>query len=65
MRHIAKSNEKEKRFKTFKKSHQKIKTLAVIPCYNEEATIGSIIIKTKRYVNEVLVINDGSNDDNQ
>ena len=38
-------------------------TLALIPCYNEEATIGSIILKTKRYVDKVLVIDDGSNDD--
>lgn len=37
--------------------------LAVIPCYNEEATIGSIVLKTKRHVNEVLVIDDGSKDD--
>ena len=35
----------------------------VIPCYNEEATIGSIVLKTKRHVNEVLVIDDGSKDD--
>jgi glycosyltransferase involved in cell wall biosynthesis len=37
--------------------------LAAIPCYNEEATIGSIILKAKNYVDEVLVIDDGSNDD--
>ena len=40
-----------------------IQTLAIIPCYNEEATIGSIILKTKRYVDEVLVIDDGSIDE--
>jgi glycosyltransferase involved in cell wall biosynthesis len=39
------------------------KSLAVIPCYNEEATIGSVVIKTKRHVNEVLVVDDGSSDD--
>jgi glycosyltransferase involved in cell wall biosynthesis len=38
-------------------------TLAVIPCYNEEATIGSVVLKAKRHVDEVLVIDDGSNDD--
>jgi len=38
-------------------------TLAVIPCYNEEATIGSVVLKTRQYVDEVLVIDDGSNDD--
>jgi glycosyltransferase involved in cell wall biosynthesis len=39
------------------------KNLAIIPCYNEEATIGSIILKTKRQVSEVLVVDDGSSDD--
>ena len=37
--------------------------LAVIPCYKEEYTIGSIVLKTKRYVDEVLIIDDGSVDD--
>jgi len=40
-----------------------IHTLALIPCYNEEATIGSIVLKSKRYVNEVVVVDDGSIDD--
>lgn len=39
------------------------KSLAVIPCYNERNTIKSIIHKTKKYVDEVLVIDDGSSDD--
>jgi len=38
-------------------------TLAVIPCYNEEATIGSVVLKVKNYVDKVLVIDDGSIDD--
>ena len=37
-------------------------TIAVIPCYNEEATIGSIVLKVKNYVNKVVVIDDGSID---
>ena len=37
--------------------------LAIIPCYNEEVTIGSVVLKTKRYVNQVLVVDDGSTDD--
>ena len=39
------------------------KTIAVIPCFNEEATIGSVVIRTRRHVDKVLVIDDGSNDD--
>ena len=39
------------------------RTLAVIPCCNEEAAIGSVVLKTKRFVNQVLVIDDGSSDD--
>ena len=39
------------------------KTLAIIPCFNEEATIGSLVLKTKKHVDEVLVIDDGSSDD--
>ena len=38
------------------------RSLAVIPCYNEEATIGSVVLKAKRHVDEVLVIDDGSTD---
>lgn len=40
-----------------------MKVLAAIPCYNEEATIGSIVLKAKRHVDEVLVIDDGSIDE--
>ena len=40
-----------------------VHTLALVPCYNEEATIGSIVLKSKRYVDEVLVVDDGSADD--
>lgn len=39
------------------------KTLAAIPCYNEEATIGSIVLKAKQHVDHVVVIDDGSIDD--
>ena len=38
-------------------------TLAVIPCYNEELTIGSLVIKTKKHVDQVLVVDDGSTDE--
>jgi glycosyltransferase involved in cell wall biosynthesis len=36
---------------------------AVIPTYNEELTIASLIVKTKRYVELVIVVDDGSNDE--
>jgi glycosyltransferase involved in cell wall biosynthesis len=39
------------------------RTIAVIPCCNEESTIGSVVLKTKRFVNQVLVIDDGSSDE--
>jgi len=37
--------------------------LAVIPCYNEAATIGTVVLKTKHHVDKVLVVDDGSEDD--
>ncbi len=39
------------------------KVLAAIPCYNEEVSIGSVVLKAHRYVDEVVVIDDGSMDD--
>ena len=38
------------------------RTLAVIPCFNEEATIGSVVLKAKCHVDEVAVVDDGSVD---
>lgn len=35
---------------------------AVIPAYNEDRNIGSIINKTKKYVDEIIVVDDGSKD---
>ena len=37
-------------------------TWVVIPAYNEERNISRIIKKTKRYVSEVIVVDDGSTD---
>jgi len=37
-------------------------TLAVLPAYNEERTIGSAVALIKNYVDEVIVIDDGSTD---
>ena len=36
--------------------------IAVIPCYNEEKFIADIVNRTKKYVNKVIVIDDGSSD---
>jgi glycosyltransferase involved in cell wall biosynthesis len=36
--------------------------LAAIPAYNEEIAIGSVILRTKKYVDKVIVIDDGSRD---
>ena len=41
----------------------KKRTLVAIPCYNEGHTIGSVILKARRYADEVLVVDDGSIDD--
>ncbi|MBN1431858.1 MAG: glycosyltransferase [Methanomicrobiaceae archaeon] len=35
---------------------------AVIPCYNEELVIGSLVLKSKSKVDHVIVVNDGSSD---
>ncbi len=45
------------------KNSTDVRTLVVIPCYNEEATIGSVVLKAKGHVDKVLVIDDGSKDD--
>ncbi|MFQ6126979.1 MAG: glycosyltransferase family 2 protein [Candidatus Heimdallarchaeota archaeon] len=43
-----------------RKSGQKI--IAVIPAYNEENTIAQVITKTQQYVDDIVVVNDGSED---
>lgn len=37
--------------------------VAIIPCYNEERTIIDVVGKVKRYVDKVIVIDDGSKDE--
>ena len=38
------------------------KCAAVIPCFNEEAAIGSVVAETRRFLRTVLVVDDGSTD---
>ncbi|MFZ3060699.1 MAG: glycosyltransferase family 2 protein [Candidatus Methanoperedens sp.] len=38
------------------------KVIACLPAYNEETSIGSVVLKTKRHVDKVIVIDDGSSD---
>ena len=38
------------------------KIIAIIPAYNEELAIGSVVIRTKQFVDKVIVIDDGSQD---
>ena len=40
----------------------KIKIAAILPAYNEDISIGSIVISTLKYVDNVFVIDDGSTD---
>jgi glycosyltransferase involved in cell wall biosynthesis len=39
------------------------KTLVAIPTYNEEVAIGSVVLRARQYANEVLVVDDGSEDE--
>ena len=40
-----------------------VKRIAIIiPAYNEELTIGSVVLDARKYSNKVIVINDGSKD---
>jgi glycosyltransferase involved in cell wall biosynthesis len=48
--------------KSIKHQFSKNNTLAIIPCLNESLTIEYIIHKAKKYVDCVLVIDDGSSD---
>jgi len=38
------------------------KITAILPAYNEEISIGSIVLRTKNYVDHVMVVDDGSRD---
>jgi glycosyltransferase involved in cell wall biosynthesis len=38
------------------------KVIAAIPCYNEERFVGGVVRKTSQYVDQVVVVDDGSSD---
>jgi glycosyltransferase involved in cell wall biosynthesis len=44
------------------KTHQKSTILAVIPAFNEEIAIGTVVLITRAYVDHVIVVDDGSTD---
>ena len=45
-----------------KQAQDKPRVIAAIPCFNEERCIGSVVLKTKKFVSSVIVIDDGSTD---
>ena len=44
------------------KGGKKMNTVAVIPCYNEEQAIESVVRTATKYVDKILVVDDGSTD---
>lgn len=43
-------------------SNNKQNTIAIIPAFNEEISIGSVVLRTRPFVNHVIVVDDGSRD---
>jgi glycosyltransferase involved in cell wall biosynthesis len=43
-------------------NQQRSGIIAAIPCLNEELFIGSVVLKTKDYADQVIIIDDGSTD---
>jgi glycosyltransferase involved in cell wall biosynthesis len=40
-----------------------LRVVACIPCFNTEKHIGEVVMRAKKYVDKVIVINDGSHDE--
>lgn len=40
-----------------------VKIVCAIPCYNEDRFIGSVVLKAREFVDQVIVIDDGSTDE--
>lgn len=60
---MKKNNTKDNRtYLDRKTSHSSPRSIVLIPCYNEEATVGSVVLQAKRYVDTVVVVDDGSSD---
>jgi len=36
--------------------------VAILPALNEEVSIGSVVLRTRRYADRVIVVDDGSSD---
>jgi len=53
-------------FMTYENSKNKnisnVKLIAAIPCFNTQDHIADVVTKTKKYVDEVIVVDDGSSD---
>jgi glycosyltransferase involved in cell wall biosynthesis len=43
-------------------SDSNFRIIAALPAFNEERYLGSVILKTAKYADEVIVVDDGSND---
>ncbi len=43
-------------------SESRLKTIAGMPAYNEEKYLGSLVLQAREYVDEVVVVDDGSSD---
>jgi len=43
-------------------SNNEHRLIAVIPAYNEDRFIGSVVIKTRQHVRDIIVVDDGSSD---